>query len=108
MSIKFSTVFYPHIVKEYTSIEQFITDNGYGDFYTAANIIQDRYIDRSDATIYLEGISDDGFEAIVTVSIPDQATYDAYHAEMQEIAPESKHPIYRENHPDANDEIHLF
>ena len=37
MLIKISTVFYPHIVKEYTSVEQFYTENGYEEFYSSIN-----------------------------------------------------------------------
>lgn len=108
MSIKFSTVFYPHIVKEYTSIEQIIADNGYEEFYAAANEIQLRYIDITDPSVYQEAISEDGFEAICTTYFEDDAVYEAYNAAMAVIAPGVKQPIYRENHPDINDEIHLF
>lgn len=111
MSIKISTVFYPHIVKEYTSVEQFYTENGYEEFYSSINEVQDRHIDRSDTTIYQESISEDGFEAIVTVSFANNADYEAYNADLQaneaNVA-NAKQPIYREDHSDANDEIHLF
>lgn len=108
MSIKFSTVFYPHIVKEYTSVEQFRTDNGYDEYYTAANEIQARHIDITDTTIYQEAISEDGFEAIVTVFFENDAAYEAYHADMTAITPGMKQPIYKEDFQDADDEIHLF
>lgn len=108
MSIKISTVFYPHIVKEYTSVEQFYTENGYEEFYSSTNEIQDRHIDRSDSTIYQEGISEDGFEAIVTVSFASSEEYEAYHADLQANISDSKQPIYREDHSDVNDDIHLF
>lgn len=108
MSIKFSTVFYPHIVKEYTSIEQFTTENGYEEFYAAAIEIQARYLDITDPSVYQEAISEDGFEGICTVYIEDDAVYEAYHADMADIATGIKQPIYRENHLDTDDEIHLF
>lgn len=108
MSIKFSTVFYPHIVKEYTSTEQLIADNGYEEFYAAANEIQARYLDITDPSVYQEAISEDGFEAICTVYFEDDAVYEAYHADMSVIALGIKQPIYREHHPDMDDEIHLF
>jgi hypothetical protein len=108
MSIKFSTVFYPHIVKEYTSVEQFRTENGYNEFYTAANEIQARHIDITDTSVYQEAISEDGFEAICTAYFEDDAAYEAYHADMIAITPGMKQPIYKEDFQDENDEIHLF
>ncbi|MDC1446368.1 hypothetical protein N8344_00185 [bacterium] len=108
MSIKFSTVFYPHIVKEYTSTEQLIAENGYEEFYAAANEIQARYLDITDPSVYQEAISEDGFEAICTVYFEDDAVYEAYHADMSVIVTGIKQPIYREHHPDMDDEIHLF
>mgnify|MGYP006883110269 CR=1 FL=1 len=108
MSIKFSTVFYPHIVKEYTSIEQMVADNGYEEFYAAAIEIQARYLDITDTSVYQEAISEDGFEGICTTYFEDDAVYAAYLADMQAIASGIKQPIYREEHPDMDDEIHLF
>jgi len=108
MSIKFSTVFYPHIVKEYTSIEQFRTENGYNEFYTTAHEIQARHIDVTDTSVYQEAISEDGFEAIVTVFFESDAAYEAYNADMIAFAPDAKQPIYKEDFQDENDEIHLF
>lgn len=109
MSIKISSVFYPHIVREYATVEEFREVNGYEEYYAAANLIQDRHIDRSDSNVYQESISDDGFEAIVTILFEDEAACEAYHAEMESIYDFSaKMPLHIDKHMENNDTIHLF
>ena len=94
--IKRTKVFYPHIVKQYDSVEQFIADNGYDDFYATTRAeIASAGVTLTDPSKYVEALSDDGFEAVTTVVFADQAQYDAYLAATQEYAHRS--PIFEEN-----------
>ena len=65
---KHTIIFYPHIVKQYDSIEQFIADNGYEDYVEAkrSEIITFGF-DLNDTSRYAESLSEDGFEAKTTV-----------------------------------------
>lgn len=108
MSIKISSVFYPHTVIEYLTVEQFIEVNGYKEYYAAANALQDRHIDRSDPAVYQEGLSDDGFEAIVTILFEDEASYQAYQIELDSITSDAKQPFFMDERLNPNDALHLF
>ena len=93
--IKRTKVFYPHIVKQYDSVEQFITENGYADFYAAMRAeITAAGINLADASKYAEALSDDGFEAVATVIFDDQAHYDSYLASVAEQT--ARAPIFDE------------
>ena len=93
--IKRTKVFYPHIVKQYESVDQFVSENGYADFYAAVRAeIVATGISLTDASRYAESLSDDGFEAVATVVFADQAEYDAYLASVVERTERS--PIFEE------------
>jgi len=96
--IKRTKVYYPHIVKQYDSVEQFITENGYADFYSAVKAkVEAAGITLTDSTRYLESLSDDGFESVVTVVFTDQAQYDAYLADTLSDSNDMRTPIFEEN-----------
>lgn len=99
--LKKSQVFYPHIVKQYTSVAEFIEDNGYQEYYAAKkeNLLANG-IDHTDSSKYQESITADGFEATVTVAYDDEAHYQAVIAGTYEA---DKLPIFEED----SDE-HLF
>ena len=93
--IKRTKVFYPHIVKQYDSVEQFVSENGYADFAAALKAeITSAGVDVTDASRYAEALSDDGFEAIATVVFNDQAHYDSYLAIVTEQT--ARAPIFEE------------
>ena len=95
--IKRTKVYYPHIVKQYDSVEQFVSENGYADFYAALKAeITSAGIDDTDASRYAEALSDDGFEAVATVVFADQAEYDAYLAGVADEKTGIKTPIFEE------------
>lgn len=101
MSIKKRTkILYPHIVKEYDSIDQFISENEYQDFYAAVRSeIAAAGIDLSDEAQYKESLSDDGFEVVATIVFPDEATWNTY-VEGCEEHPSLRKPIFEENTED--------
>ena len=45
MSIKRTKIYYPHIVKEYASVEEFVTENNYTEFYDnqKSTLVSDTY-----------------------------------------------------------------
>jgi hypothetical protein len=95
--IKRTKVFYPHIVKQYDSVEQFVSENGYADFAAALKAeITSVGIDVTDSSRYVEALSDDGFEAVATVVFADQAEYDTYLAGVAEEHSGIKTPIFEE------------
>ena len=96
--IKRTKVFYPHIVKQYDSVEQFVSENGYADFAAALKAeITSAGVDVTDASRYAEALSDDGFEVKATIVFADQAEYDAYLAGVAEEHPDVRAPIFEEN-----------
>lgn len=99
--LKKTQVFYPHIVKQYESVNDFITENGYDEYYAMKkqNLV-DNGIDHTDSTRYQEAITADGFEASVTVTYDDEAQYQAVIAGTYEA---DKLPIFEEDSTD-----HLF
>ena len=103
MSIKISRVIYPHIVKQYESIEQLVSENGYTDFYEARRQeLVDFGFDLNDQNRYHEELSEDGFEGTLTMHFDSQEHYDAYLASVSELH-EHKFPIYIEE-----TDSHLF
>ena len=79
MSIKTTKIFYPHIVKEYDTVEQFVSENEYTDYYTAMRQgLVDFGLDITDSSKYVESLSEDSFEAVLTVVFSDQAEVDSY------------------------------
>lgn len=103
MSIKRTKIFYPHIVKQYESIAQLVSENGYDDFYAAIRQeVADANIDLNDSAVYRETLSEDGFEGIVTVKFESQEAYEAY-VESCELHEGRKRPIYVEE-----SDNHLF
>ena len=101
MSIKKRTkILYPHIVKEYNSIEQFISENEYDAYYAALRSeISAAGIDLSNEAQYKETISADGFEAVATIVFPDEATWNTY-VEGCELHEDLRKPIFEENTED--------
>ena len=73
---KHTVIFYPHIVKQYESVEQFIAENGYEEF--AASRHEEIGIfgfDINDTSRYVESLSDDGFEGKTTVVFDSEEHY---------------------------------
>ena len=96
--IKRTKVFYPHIVKQYDSVDQFVSDNGYADFYAAVRAeVAAAGVSLTDASRYAEALSDDGFEAKATIVFADQAEYDAYLAGVATEHAGIRTPIFEEN-----------
>ena len=94
---KVTKIFYPHIVKQYDSVEQFVTENSYAEFYAALRAeIESAGVNLSNASQYAEALSDDGFEAVTTVVFADQAQYDSYLAIVAEHG-DKRAPIFEEN-----------
>lgn len=81
MSIKITRVIYPHIVKQYETVEQLVNENGYNEFYNARRQeLIDFGVNLNDSSVYLESLSEDGFEGILTMVFENQESYDAYFA----------------------------
>jgi hypothetical protein len=95
---KHTTIYYPHIVKQYESIEQFVADNGYDDYYAKKmEELQAIGIDRNNAEEFKWGLSEDGFEAKVTITFASVAEWES----KQEIITnrvynDMKKPIFEE------------
>jgi hypothetical protein len=101
MSIKSTKIFYPHIVKEYASVEEFITENNYTEFYNEQKAtLVTAGIDINDDTKYKENLSEDSFEAILTVVFASQEARDAYVAAAGEPDPSNRQPIFIEETDD--------
>jgi glutaredoxin 2 len=73
---KHTIIFYPHIVKQYDSIAQFITDNGYEDYVESkrSEIVTFGF-DLNDTSRYIESLSEDGFEGKTTVVFDSEEHY---------------------------------
>lgn len=104
MSIKKTTIYYPHIVKEYESVNQLIEENGYTEFYDVllAELVTGG-IDINDETQYQVSLSDDLFEAVATVVFSSEEAYAKHDEEPPEWGPSVKGPIFIEKSED-----HLF
>lgn len=101
MSIKKTRIHYPHIVKEYDSVEQLISENGYTDFYNEIIAGMVAFgIDVDDETQYKEALSEDLFEAVSTVIFASEEAYAEYEANTPECNPLTKAPIFIEESED--------
>lgn len=73
---KHTVIFYPHIVKQYETIEQFISENGYEEFTTAKREeIEIFGFSLTDSSRYAESLSEDGFEGKTTVVFDSEEHY---------------------------------
>ena len=106
---KYTVIFYPHIVKQYQSIEQFIEDNGYATYYDEkTSNLTAMGIDMSDATVYQTGLSEDGFEAKSTIAFDSEAAKNAaFEAVGERDYADIKTPIFEEEFEGTSTE-HLF
>jgi hypothetical protein len=103
MSIKNTKIFYPHIVKEYGSVAQFVSENNYTAYYNEMRAgIAAFGIDLDDETQYQEALSADMFETIATIAFADEASALNYASNAPEVNV-SVLPIFSEE----SDE-HLF
>ena len=101
MSIKKTTIFYPHIVKEYESVEQFLSENSYGEYYNEVTAgLVSVGIDMNDETQYKESLSDDLFEVIATIVFPNEAAWEAYLAGKENENRSLRAPIFEEESED--------
>ena len=106
---KYTVIFYPHIVKQYQSIEQFIEDNGYESYYDEkTSNLTAMGIDPTDATVYQQALSSDGFEAKSTISFASEEAKNAAFAAIGErLYAGVKTPIFEEEFEGTSTE-HLF
>ena len=75
---KHTTIFYPHIVKQYETIEQLVSENGYDDYWNAKlEELAQLGFDTADASSVYLGLSEDGFEGVSTVVFASQADWDS-------------------------------
>ena len=73
---KHTVIFYPHIVKQYETIDQFVSENGYDDYIASKREEIGLFgFDVADATRYAEALSEDGFEGITTVVFDSEEHY---------------------------------
>ena len=73
---KHTTIYYPHVVKQYDSLAQFITENGYDEYETARKEeLTIMGLDVTDPAVYAESLSDDGFEAVSTIVFASEEDY---------------------------------
>ena len=97
---KHTTIFYPHIVKQYETMDQFVTENGYDDYYAAKHQeLEELGFDINDSTKVFEGLSEDGFEAITTIIFESEADWNAKQPITQNRETEysgMKKPIFEE------------
>ena len=77
--IKETRLFYPHIVKQYDNIGQMISENNYTPYYDMIKqLLNDVGVDTSNSAQYQEALTEDKFEAVVTVVYPDNDSVTAY------------------------------
>ena len=77
--IKETRLFYPHIVKQYDNIGQMISENNYTPYYDMIKqLLNDVGVDTSNSAQYQESLTEDKFEAVVTVVYPDNDSVIAY------------------------------
>lgn len=103
MSIKTTKIFYPHIVKEYDTVEQFVSENDYTDYYVSMRQgLVDFGMDITDSSKYVESLSEDSFEGMLTLVFSDQAEVDSYLAIATEANVTALHrsPIFEETSDD--------
>lgn len=101
MSIKLSQVFYPHIVKEYDSVETFIAENEYNTYYDAMRgELASFNIDITNPAQYGESLTEDRFEAVSTIVFENQADADNYIQNCNPDLATGKMPIFIEDTTD--------
>ena len=95
---KHTVIFYPHIVKQYGTIDQFVTENGYDDY-----IVKKREeigifgFDLTDPSRYSESLSEDGFESKTTIVFDSEEHFNECIASITGRDYESmKKPIFEE------------
>jgi hypothetical protein len=96
---KHTVIFYPHIVKQYESVEQFIAENGYEDYVGAkrSEIVTFGF-DPNDTSRYLESLSEDGFEGKTTVVFDSEEHYNqCIDLVRGNVADISRKPIFEEH-----------
>lgn len=94
--IKLSKVFYPHIVKKYDTVEQYVSENNYELFEQATlEHLANHGIDTNDSAQYVQQLSEDGFEVMVTVVFQDSSVFDAF-MEVDPAADLNRRPIFEE------------
>lgn len=95
---KHTTIYYPHVVKQYESIEQFVADNGYEDYFAKKmEELAQLGFDATDASKVHLGLSEDGFEAKVTVTFASVAEWEASQEIIINIQySDMKKPIFEE------------
>ena len=77
--IKETRLFYPHIVKQYDNLGQMISENNYTPYYDMIKqLLNDVGVDTSNSAQYQEALTEDKFEAVVTVVYPDNDSVIAY------------------------------
>lgn len=94
---KHTTIFYPHIVKQYESVDAFVSENGYEEFRDANDVmLSEMGFDPADETKVKRALTDDGFEVVITLVYDSEAHFN----EKQPIANdhhfEMKKPIFEE------------
>ena len=104
---KHTVIFYPHIVKQYETIDQFVTENGYDDYIAAKREEIGVFgFDIADATRYAEALSDDGFEGKTTVVFDSEAHYNECIALVTNREYTMKKPIFEEDfHGDSEEHL---
>lgn len=95
---KHTVIFYPHIVKQYGSIDQFVTENGYEDYIAKKREEIGIFgFDLTDSTRYAESLSEDGFEGKTTVVFDSEAHFNECIASITGRGYEDlKKPIFEE------------
>ena len=95
---KHTTIFYPHIVKQYETIEQLVSENGYDDYWNAKlEELAALGFDKTDTTKVYLGLSEDGFEGVSTVVFASKTEWDSKQSFTEGKTYDSmKKPIFEE------------
>lgn len=95
---KHTTIFYPHIVKQYETIEQLVSENGYDDYWNAKlEELAQLGFDTTDTSKVFLGLSEDGFEGVATVAFASEAEWDSKQSITHEREYNNmKKPIFEE------------
>ena len=97
---KVTKSFYPHIVKQYESVEQFLTENDYTAYRQAlVDSLSGTNISTDDETRFKESLSEDGFEAIATIVHDSEEVYNEYLNSIDieaELNSSIRRPIFEE------------
>ena len=82
--IKITKVFYPHIVKQYDTVDQIVSENNYTDYVAILkNSLTNAGVDISDASNFQEALTEDKFEGVTTFVYPDESTRDTVVADIE-------------------------